>query len=159
MFAFSAALMLAGQSLGQPDIFYMGRTVTIFSTIDHSEWCPAGNVQINLVTGEYRLVSGALGEDCMKTDLERPVKSDRLDQKRLAAIQLAYREVQSSGPDVCVNNFVPDTIVVSNSGTPILVLTNGAKTIAAPDRLQCWSDQAERLHSILSQTFRAPTPR
>jgi hypothetical protein len=43
--------------------------------------------------------------------------------------------------------------VISNGGTPVMVLTTGRNTFSAPDELSCWSDAADALHHALDDAF------
>lgn len=49
----------------------------------------------------------------------------------------------------------PQTIIISNGGTPIMVLTTGRATASAPDDLNCWSKAASALHDVLDEVFGA----
>lgn len=130
------------------------QTATIFSTIGHSEWCPAGNVQLDLRTGDYVLTARAPRPICHDADLERPREKGRLDQARLLAVRESYRRVQAEGVSQCRAG-CGEAVVISNGGTPILVLTNGVGTVAAPDYLGCWSRAASDLHHALDEAFRS----
>jgi hypothetical protein len=145
------ALMLLIQPGTAPADFSTGRTATIFATIDRSEWCPAGNVQIDLVTGGFALTSGASRDLCNDTGLQRPVTKGQLDEARLATLRTAYTAAQRQGLTQCGGGKKPGRIVVSNGGPAILVLTNGAGTIAAPDQLGCWTDAAMDLSRLLER--------
>jgi len=125
---------------------------TIFATIGHSEWCPAGNVQLDLATGDYALTPRAARAVCQDVDLVRPVRRGRLDAAPLAAIRAAYVRAQAEGLDACRRGDHQEH-VISNGGTPILVLTSGARTIAAPRELNCWSRAASALHKALDVPF------
>lgn len=154
VFSFLLSLAVTAQTPGY-DIFEPGRTAIIFSTIEHSEWCPAGNVRIDLVTGEFALTPRAPREVCQNAGLERSSKSGRLDTARLEEVRRAYLNAQSAGLDICIDDFIPESIIVSNGGTPILALTSGAYTLAAPEKLQCWSDEANKLDRTLNEIFGA----
>jgi hypothetical protein len=146
--------MLVGQSTKAPGDFGPSQTATVFSSVDRSEWCPAGNVQIDLATGEFALISGASRDVCNEANLKRPIKRDRLGKKSLAKLRSAYRRVQGEGLDVCQDGVRPDgMIIASNGGPAILVLTDGARTTAAPDDLSCWSDAAFELSDTLEDVF------
>ncbi len=151
-----AALTLTGQPAAPPDNFGPGRTATVFSTVGQSEWCPAGNVWLDLSTGEYIFTARASRLICSKPDLERPSRKGRLDPARLAALRSAYRRAQAEGLDDCRDGR-RGRIVFSNGGPQILVLTSGARSTAAPDELGCWTEAAEVLHRTLSSSF--PSPR
>lgn len=144
-------LMLLTQPAVAPADFAAGRTATIFATIDRSEWCPAGNVRIDLVTGRFTLTSGASRDVCNDTGLQRPVRNGQLDEAPLAKLRTAYAAAQKQGLSQCDGGKKPDRIIVSNGGPAILVLTNGARTIAAPDQLGCWTDAAIDLGWLLER--------
>jgi len=146
-------LMLLTQPAVAPADFAAGRTATIFATIDRSEWCPAGNVRLDLVTGRFALTSGASRDVCQTKDLQRPVRDGQLDEAQLGALRTAYSHAQELGLTLCAGGKRPDRIVFSNGGPSILVLTNGAQTTAAPDDLACWTDAAIGLDRTLQQTF------
>jgi len=146
-----AALMF----LGQPPIPVdrpLSDGPVLFSTIDHSEWCPAGNVQINLGSGDYTLTRGAARGVCRDPKLVRPILRGRLDAPALAAIRQAYQRAEREGMNACENG-KPGEIIVSNGGTPIMVLTNGIGTRTAPQSHSCWSDAALALHRMIGRGF------
>jgi hypothetical protein len=132
-----------------------GHTATIFATVQHSEFCPAGNVTLDLRTGRYALTRGAPTRICRNADLERPIVHGRLGTKALASIRLAWRRVWAEGvtDPACEDGGHPDEIVISNGGTPILALTAGAGTIAPPEDLTCWSKAASALYDKLEKAL------
>ena len=135
----------------------VGRTAWLFSTVGHSEWCPAGNVTVDLRTGRYSLTKRAARRVCGQPMLERPVTKGTLDGRRLTSVRAAYMRVLTDGleSEVCREGRRPDTIVISNGGTPTLLLVTGAFTATAPDNLACWSDAANTLHDVLDHIFAA----
>lgn len=153
MLTLLTAAMLFGQPASPQNIVIPGLAGTIFSTIGHSEWCPAGNVGLDLSTGDYAFTARAARRACNNRDLQRPVVRGRLDAARLAAVQQAYRRALTEGLDVCRDGGRPQRIVVSNGGKPILVLTSGVGTTAAPDDLSCWSEAGLALQRTLADTF------
>jgi len=44
-------------------------------------------------------------------------------------------------------------VVISNGGTPVLRITRGGQTVAAPQNEGCWSESALRLHDVLERLF------
>jgi hypothetical protein len=150
-----AALAAAGQSEASADSAFVHRTAWIVATVGHSEWCPAGNVRLDLVTGRYALTPRASRRVCGEAGLERPVTEGRLDADRLAAVRAAYLRVLAEGLEnpECAEGPPTDRIVVSNGGTPILVLATGAETGSPPEDLTCWSDAAFALHDALDEAF------
>ena len=150
----TAALMLAGQAAATKDSPDPHLRATIFSTLGHSEWCPAGNVGLDLGTGGYALTPRASRRVCNDPDLARPVENGHLDATALAAVRAAYRRAQAQGLDACRTKGRRQ-LIVSNGGRPILVLTSGVETIAAPDDRSCWSEAAHALHRVLDDAFRS----
>lgn len=155
------ALLAASLALAQPAPSAtrggLGGTASIFATVGHSEWCPAGNVSLNLGTGRYVLTRRAARRVCRDFDLERPVEKGRLAGKSLTAVRAAYLRVMSEGLEnpVCREGGRPEDITVSNGGTPILVATTGWGSLPAPDDLSCWSEAANGLHDALDEAFRS----
>ena len=154
MFPLLAALLAASHSAADSKPPPLGRTAWIVATVEHSEWCPAGNVRLHLRTGRYSLTRRAPRQVCGGA-IERPVTTGTLDPERLAAIQAAALRVVMEGFEspACENGEHPEDIIVSNGGTPTLVLTTGFATGSALDDLSCWSEAATALHDLLDETF------
>lgn len=78
-----------------------------------------------------------------------------LNQNDLQTFRDAFDLVRSEGLEtsICRAGGKPDDIIVSNGGLPTLVVTTGAKTEHAPDRLECWSEAAKSLRVLLETTF------
>jgi hypothetical protein len=133
----------------------LGRTAWIFLTVGQSEWCPAGNVMLDLRTGSYALTPRAQRSVCNDANLERPVIHGRLVGEQLAAARSAYLRVLSEGLEspVCRSGRRPNYIVISNGGPQILLVANGSSSISAPDDLTCWSEAATALHDALDRVF------
>ena len=134
----------------------IGRTAWIVATVGHSEFCPAGNLRLDLATGRYAFTPRAALRVCGHADLERPIEEGRLGRKRLTAARAAFARVLAEGLEkpACREGFGPDSdIIVNNGGTPLLVVTNGAGTGVAPEDLTCWSDAASALHDALDALF------
>lgn len=146
------AAMLLGQTAETANTFLQWKTAIIFSTIGHSEWCPAGNVRLDLATGDFTLAPTAPRHLCNRPDLERPAITGRLDAAALTAIRRAYELAQGEDLDGCRNGGRPP-LIISNGGTPILVLTSGARTVATPSSHSCWSESARMLHRKLEGAF------
>jgi hypothetical protein len=156
MLVLLAALTAAAQQAPPARDAHLGQTAWIFSTIGHSEFCPAGDVRLDLKSGRYEHTATAARRICNDADLERPVKRGMLRADRLDAINAAYLRVLNEGLEsqACRDGTQPkDVILISNGGTPILVLTTGRFSAAAPQDLSCWSDAATALHDLLDQTF------
>jgi hypothetical protein len=153
-----AALLSAGQPAAPADAAGLGRTAWVFATVEHSEWCPAGNVRLDLRTGFYALTHLAARPVCNKARLERPILTGRLAANRLAAVRSAYRAVLDEGftSPYCQNGRHPKMVIFSNGGPQILVLATGRFTAAAPEDLTCWSEAAYALQRALEEAFRPP---
>ncbi len=131
------------------------RTAFIYATVQHSEWCPAGNVQLDLRTGEFVLTERADRENCQDPDIERPNHKGKLDESDLQALRGLFELARSEGLEatVCREGGKPDYIIISNGGLRTLVVTTGAYTESAPDRLECWSEAAKSLRVSLETIF------
>lgn len=151
-----AALVLIGQPSAPSDNFKPRRTATVFSTVGQSEWCPAGNVWLDLSTGEYTFTARAPRRTCHDPLLERPTRKGRLHPARLTALRSNHQRAQAEGLDACQDGR-EGRIIVSNGGKQILVLTSGVGATAAPDKLGCWTEAALSFHRALGDTF--PSPR
>jgi hypothetical protein len=125
----------------------------IFATIGHSEWCPAGNVQINLRTGDYAITPRAPRAVCGDPKLVRPVQHGTLSAAELPALREAFERAIAQGLDGC--RVGERGWVISNGGTPVFVLTYGAGTRAAPDDLGCWSAAANALYESIDRRFQS----
>lgn len=150
-----STLMLAmlGQVTASAATSWSPGTARLFATVDHSEWCPAGNVQLDLSAGRYALTRRAARPGCSDPTLNRPSVNDSLDRAGLAALRLAWERAQREGLEnaACRAGGKPDDPIVSNGGTPVLILTSGAATIATPSDHSCWSDAALALHDTLER--------
>src|SRR4051812_5542306 len=137
-----------------------GRTAWIVATVEQSEWCPAGNVRLDLGTGRYQATAGAPRNICRDPRLERPVRVGVLEGRGLARVRAAYLRALAEGLEqqICLNGGQPDQIVISNAGTPVLLVTDGARTRSAPRDLSCWTEAAGALHAVLEDLF-SPTRR
>lgn len=156
MFLLVAAFITANQPAPHSRI---GLTASIFSTVGHSEFCPPGNVTVDLRTGRYAVTPRAARRTCDDVGLERPVRKGALSSKTLAAVRAAYLRVLSEGLGdslcLCRVGDGPRDIIVNNGGTPTLLLTTGRSSNSAPDDLNCWSAAATALHDILDEAFRS----
>ena len=112
-------------------------------------------MRLDLRTGHYLFTARAPRRICSNAALERPTVSGTLRAERLAAVRTAYLRALSEGlkNPACRNGGLPQEIVISNGGTPILVLANGFRTASAPDELSCWSAAAAALHGELDHIF------
>lgn len=135
-----------------------GRTAVIFGTVGQSEWCPAGNVRIDLESGTYAFTARAPRTVCQNHDLQRPIAQGRLDVPRLQVLKEAYEQALADGLDICRGGARrDDEFIVSNGGLHVLVVTSGRATYAAPTDLSCWTDGAWALHDLLDETFPSST--
>ena len=157
MLAALAALLAAILPAESADPAALGGSEWIVATLAHSEWCPAGNVRLDLRSGRYALTARAAGRVCGDSGLQRPVVTGRLGSGRLEAVRGAFARAVAEGLEgpECREGKRPDHIVISNGGTPILVIATGAFQEAAPDDLTCWSDAATELQDVLDETFPA----
>lgn len=150
-----AALLLATQSPVPSMKANLGHTKWIFSTVDQSEWCPAGNVMLDLKTGRYALTPRAPRRVCNHVGLERPVIHGTIVGTQLAAVRSAYLRALSDGLEnpSCRAGGRPDNIVVDNGGVRVLVVTSGMATMSAPDDLVCWSEAGTALQEVMYRIF------
>ena len=157
MFPLLVSLLLAAQPAPAAEAAASGRTQWLFATVGQSEWCPAGNVRLDLRTGRYAFTARAPRRTCHAPGLERPIVTGRLTGARLAAIRAAAAPIWREGLDdpACRDGRRPQRIVVSNGGTQVLVMTDGRGTLSAPDDLSCWSAAAYDLHARLDEAFRS----
>lgn len=129
------------------------QTAVVLGTVGQSEWCPAGNVRVDLETGKYALTARAPRIVCQDRDLERATVEGRLDASRLLALQQAFQKAITGGLNKCRGGQRSDEVIISNGGLRVLVVTNGRATDAAPTEISCWTDAAWALHNLLDQTF------
>jgi hypothetical protein len=127
----------------------------IIATVGHSEWCPPGDVNLDLKTGRYFLVPRGPRESCNERDHPRAARQGVLRGEALERIRSASLRVDAVGalnPD-CRDGGKPRDLVTSNGGTPRLALSTAAAVIRAPDDLSCWSGAVNQLHRILEDVF------
>lgn len=153
-FLLSIALLF-GLASSDPDSSEDSRTRWVFSTVQHSEWCPAGNVWLDLRTGTYELTQRAPREACDDEQLERPKRRGQLKPSDFELVRSAFALAENEGLEspVCLEGGKPDYMVVSNGGPRTLVLTTGARTESAPSSLGCWSEPAMAIHDLLNHVF------
>lgn len=154
MFAFLAALMLVSQQAATQD----PPAATIYSTVGHSEWCPAGKVELELDTGKFEFTPRASRRVCQKSGPNRPVVQGVLESSRLEAVRKAYRRAETEGLGKCGVGGTAEPALESKAGKQILVLMTGTGTTAPPDDINCWSEAAQALQDILEDTFRSSQP-
>jgi hypothetical protein len=153
---FAAALAAAQPTAERPQPT-LGRTAWIFATIGHSEFCPPGNVRVDLRSGRYELTVRAPRRICDEPGLERPVQKGKLTGDGLARLRSAYLRVLAEGladPNCHKPNGPgPYQIILTNAGTPIMVVATGRSIGSAPDDLNCWNRAATTLHDVLDDVF------
>ena len=161
MFLVLAAIMGVAQQGSASTSTSIHGTAWVFSTIAHSEWCPAGNVMLDLRTGTYSLTARASRRVCNDVSLDRPTRRGRLRAGQLATVRAAYLRAVEEGLENadCQPGRRLNKLVISNGGTPVLVLTTGRGTLVAPGQLSCWSDAADALHDELDRAFPAAQER
>jgi len=154
MLAILAAFIAAGQ-LASPSTAIPLDRIRIIATIGHSEGCPSGNVILDLPIGSYVLTPRAARSFCKDMKLNKRVISGTLRRERIAAMQSASQRVLSEGlqKPACRERGRPENIIVSNGGTPILVITDGITTTSAPDDFTCWSEAANSFYEVLDEAF------
>lgn len=129
------------------------RTAFVFGTVGQSEWCPAGNVKVDLATGEYAFTARASRSVCQNLGLERPVVEGRLAAAQISALNQSFERVGEQGLNACQGGRRPTDVIISNGGLHVLVVTNGQATDSAPSDLSCWTEAAWELHGLLDATF------
>lgn len=132
-----------------------GRSASVFATVGHSEWCPPGNVRLNLGTGRYTVTAPSTWRTCRRPAFPSRVRTAVLAGDDLAAVRAAYRNAAVEGLEhpACRNGGRPDRIVLSNGGTVTLRLTGRGRTLSPPGNASCWSDAAWALHRLLEDLF------
>lgn len=130
-------------------------SAAVFSTVGHSEWCPAGTAYLDLRTGRYELMPRAERSVCHKAGLERRVKQGTLAASKLSAVRKAQEAVGAEGLTLkaCLEGRDPQEIVISNGGRVTLVISDAVHTEAAPENQSCWTDAARKLHQALERAF------
>jgi hypothetical protein len=72
-------------------------------------------------------------------------------------LRAAYQRVLADGLEnpACHDGGKPKDIIISNGGTPILVVATERAVGSAPDDLTCWNEAATTLHDALDEAFGA----
>lgn len=131
------------------------RSGLIISTLGHSEWCPPGNVRLDLDTGRYLLLPRAPRPTCSERGVETPARQGSLARADLDRVRTAALRVQSEGilnPE-CRAGGKPRSLVMTNGGVPQLVLSTNKGVTWAPRDLGCWSEAGFALHDTLDAAF------
>lgn len=112
---------------------------------------------IDLRTGRYTLTVRAPRDVCNKVGLERPTETGKLAGESLARLRAAHSRVLMKGFEnpACLDGGKPKDFIITNAGTPIVVLATGIDTGSAPDDFSCWSEAASALHDALEDAFDA----
>jgi hypothetical protein len=155
------AALLAAQPAPLAPVTTIRGTAWVFATVGGSEWCPAGNVRLDLRTGHYSHVPTAPRRICGQPGIERPVRVGNLRGEQLEAARSAWRRAQSEGlgRPACRDGRRSDVIVVDNGPRQILLLTSGAESRSAPEDRSCWSEAAAAFHEQLRRIFETAAPR
>jgi len=147
------ALIATVQPAPSPKPAAIGRTARIFATVGHSEFCPAGNVTVDLPTGNYQATARADQRVCNQEGLERPSRKGKLSAQNLEDLRAAYIRALSEGLESRTCRQPGQDIIISNGGTPLMALTTGSFTVSVPNDLSCWSEAATALYDTLDQLF------
>jgi hypothetical protein len=133
----------------------LGKTAWVFATVGNSEWCPAGNVRLDLVKGTYALTPRASRRVCQDRDLERPVLNGKLGKTDLAAARAAYARAVAEGLHDPTCRRDKDTfIAIYNGGAKLMVVATGQRTSGASSDINCWSPAADALYETLNDIYR-----
>jgi hypothetical protein len=157
-----AALLASAQTAQPHNGPMLGHTAWLVATVGHSEFCPAGNLRLDLVTGRYQFTAGLLRSSiCERARGDRPTRAGVLSGAQLVTVRAAFRRAVTEDvkSETCREGRLPDEVLVNNGGTPVLILTTGQFTLSAPDNLACWSDAANALHETLDRVFPSRPPR
>jgi hypothetical protein len=70
-------------------------------------------------------------------------------------LRAAYQRALIDGLEnrVCREGGKPQNIIISNGGTPILLVATGRAVGSAPTDLTCWNEAATALHDALDEAF------
>jgi hypothetical protein len=128
------------------------RSGTLIADVQLSEWTPPGQVALDLATGNYQLTP-ARPRRAVRGTPPPASRRSTLGAAQLAEIRAAADAALAEGLDRCADGRMPPEVIVSNAGTPRLVLTRGSGISSAPDDLGCWTGSAQRLHQLLERNF------
>lgn len=137
-----------------------GHSGTVFSTVGHSEWCPSGTVRLDLATGRYTVTAPPTWRECRRPPFRSRINAGVLDADELVRARDANRSAEAEGLEdpACRNGGRPDRIIVSGR-TPVLRMTNRARTLMAPAEHSCWSDAGLQFRRVLEDLFNPRTAR
>lgn len=149
-----ASFALAASGHGGPgSASAPARSETITANVDMSEWGPPGEVSLDLGSGRYELTAaprrGSRASGAVR------VRRATLAAAQLEQVRAAFAAARAQGltEPVCEAGGAPPRIVISNAGTPYMVLTGERGTLTASKDRGCWTGTAQRLHDILEATF------
>ena len=145
-----AALLVAAAPDTTPRVSAM-----IISTIGQSEWCPAGDVRLELSTGSFVLRALTRSPDCNSQSFERPVTQGVLGASDLERVRVAALKVQADGLVrlECRRGGKPGQVVISNDGPRHLALSTDHGLSWTPEDLSCWTESGLDLHRTLEEVF------
>jgi hypothetical protein len=153
---FAALAMVAGciaspSRAAEPE----DNTASVFATVGHSEWCPPGTVQLDLMTGRYTVTAPLTWRTCRRPPWARRTRTGVVPSLELIPLQVTYDMVTVEGLEhhQCRGRGRPEQIVVSNGRTPLMRLTDRGRTISAPNDRACWTGAASRLQCLLEAAF------
>jgi hypothetical protein len=149
------ALLAPGQVALPASRATAGEPSWVVATIQHSEWCPAGNVRLDLETGRFAFVARAARTACGDAQLKRRSVTGTMGIGQLERVSTLARRALAEGLDkpTCRNGGRPEESIGSNGGTPLLVVTTGSETHWASKILACWTGAAADLHDALDDAF------
>jgi hypothetical protein len=159
---FATCLALATSFSGSPAI---GRErpyqASLVASVGHSEWCPPGTVQLDLMTGRYTVTAPRNWRTCRRPNWPRRTRTGVMTSLELVPIQVTFENATEGGLEhpLCRNGGHPEQIVISNGGTPVMRLTERGRTTAAPSDQTCWTGAASRLKCLLDAAFDPGDPR
>lgn len=149
------AFLVSAQPAPIPSSGWPESSGVILSTVGHSEWCPPGNVRLDLGTGRYLLAPHSRPDTCNAPHLQRPVRQGAVSRATLERLRAASLRLEAEGvlnPD-CRAGRKPQNLVISNGGTPHLALSTVRGVTWSPDDLSCWSKAGMDLHQALERVF------
>lgn len=150
-------ILATAQLTGAANTDGLGASSLIMATVGHSEWCPAGDVRLELGSGRYLLTPRAPRATCNDPGLKRPTRRGALARPDLDRLRAAALRAQTEGmlnPD-CRDGGKPQELVISNGGAPRLVLSTERGLFWASENLGCWSKAGRDLHKVLDEVLGA----
>ena len=152
----SVALAANASACASGGVATGARQGLVIADVARSEWTPPGEVTLDVRTGRYELKpapprSGSGGRGTGR------IRRGTLAPDQLRGVRIAWDEAVSEGLEHprCRTGGPPPRIIVSNAGTPRMVLADGGLTWSSPQNLGCWSEAGGRLHAVLETLFDA----